>query len=468
MPDPSILLSFQLPENEPGRLDKSYNANKSLSNVERPRLYSGEGLVLEEDDLELDLGEDPVDPKNERSIEIPRRDSGVLGTDVSLGDDNLNLMNDDLNIDLRDDPASMIDIGLEKQTSVGLGEISMGDVGSIDIRDRKDTADAPASSYVDWARRDNHSQTSSLSSLRSSVEPVFKNATDGTEGTYTNELQCHPVCLNPSRNNKKRKVLLTDADTMIQQNQIKAQQAEHSNILSPAKFLPRDSTLLSLMHMQTNGNFVSNVLNDGRSRGWAPELRRVFSVEVIRRAGLKRKRNHGIALADGVIMHDKIAQSDLVLAVHDENANGTNIVNVDEETKSETLPDNLRNESSFNDGHQALTTHDDIHLYEEGELEAETATSLTHYIADDIATGTKDAMRLFREKLGNVHSRPTNKQYSSMAFLHEILPERYTNRTEATKVFFEVLVLATKDILRVEQMTDKLGKSICIHEKDGL
>ena len=91
---------------------------------------------------------------------------------------------------------------------------------------------------------------------------------------------------------KRRRVLEADANTELGGSQIRAQQEDRSNILKAPTFLPRDPMLLALMNMQRSGGFVSNILGDGRSMGWAPELRGILSLEVVRRAGdLKRKRD---------------------------------------------------------------------------------------------------------------------------------------------------------------------------------
>jgi cohesin complex subunit SCC1 len=49
-----------------------------------------------------------------------------------------------------------------------------------------------------------------------------------------------------------------------------------------------------------------------------------------------------------------------------------------------------------------------------------------------------------------------------------MLPETRTSRKDATKMFFEVLVLATKDAIKVEQPTNELGGPIRIRAKRGL
>jgi cohesin complex subunit SCC1 len=48
---------------------------------------------------------------------------------------------------------------------------------------------------------------------------------------------------------------------------------------------------MALLNMQKSGGFVSSILGDGRSQGWAPELRGILSLEVISRPAQKRKRD---------------------------------------------------------------------------------------------------------------------------------------------------------------------------------
>ncbi|KFY21915.1 hypothetical protein V493_07006 [Pseudogymnoascus sp. VKM F-4281 (FW-2241)] len=50
----------------------------------------------------------------------------------------------------------------------------------------------------------------------------------------------------------------------------------------------------------------------------------------------------------------------------------------------------------------------------------------------------------------------------------DLLPERGTSKADATKMFFEVLVLATKDAVKVEQTQGELGGPIRVRGKRGL
>lgn len=50
----------------------------------------------------------------------------------------------------------------------------------------------------------------------------------------------------------------------------------------------------------------------------------------------------------------------------------------------------------------------------------------------------------------------------------DLCPEATTSRADATKMFFETLVLATKDAIKVEQNADILGGEIKMRAKRGL
>lgn len=95
---------------------------------------------------------------------------------------------------------------------------------------------------------------------------------------------------------KRRKVLRQDVETELRNSQIKQQQQDRSAVTRAPTFLPQDPFLLQLIEAQRSGVFVSSILGEGQMLGMAPELRGVLSIEIIRKAGeKKRKRDSGIA-----------------------------------------------------------------------------------------------------------------------------------------------------------------------------
>jgi cohesin complex subunit SCC1 len=54
------------------------------------------------------------------------------------------------------------------------------------------------------------------------------------------------------------------------------------------------------------------------------------------------------------------------------------------------------------------------------------------------------------------------------AMFTDLCPEDRTSRQDATKMFFELLVLGTKDAIKVEQDSKELGLPIRVRGKRGL
>jgi cohesin complex subunit SCC1 len=88
------------------------------------------------------------------------------------------------------------------------------------------------------------------------------------------------------RSVKQRPLLRTDSSIEISRQQEKAQREDRSQILQPASQLPRDTMLLALLSEQKNRrSSFANVLEDKRCLRWAPELRGILSVDVVKRCG---------------------------------------------------------------------------------------------------------------------------------------------------------------------------------------
>jgi cohesin complex subunit SCC1 len=248
---------------------------------------------------------------------------------------------------------------------------------------------------------------------------------------------------------KRQKLLALDKEVAISSSNFKNQQNDRSSILKPASFLPRDPVLLTLMTRQQNGDFVSSVFGEDRGRGWAPELRGMLSLESAKKAGeLKRKRDSGISDMD-------VAAADVpALELGDEEA----IAPMDEGIALDTTL-NQRSEIQFpgDDDEQ-------LHL-SEGEMEPMEELDDTIYPVDTepVSMGTKHAVHILREKLGD----SATSQKKSVLF-QDLLPEQRSSKADATKMFFETLVLATKDAVKVEQSAKSIGGPLKIHGKPAL
>ena len=275
---------------------------------------------------------------------------------------------------------------------------------------------------------------------------------------------------------KKRKVLQADSDTMLSSTQIKQQQADRSAILKPASFLSRDPTVFSLLSMQKNGGFVSGIMGDARAKGWAPELRGILSIEMVRQSGeLKRKRGSSIANVSGNEPNADVGDT-LRLEIPD-----------DETLKALGQGGPARTDAAVHDVSEVYLPADDGILLanndiggsasEDDEEESsharerfdETTAPLLHPSEQGaISQGTKHAVHLLRDRFGSsTGSSPAHQKIAQMLF-QDLLPERMTSKADVTKMFFEVLVLATKDAVKIEQADNEIGSAIRIRAKRGL
>jgi cohesin complex subunit SCC1 len=265
---------------------------------------------------------------------------------------------------------------------------------------------------------------------------------------------------------KRRKVIIQDAETMISTTQLREQQTNREKILKQATFLPRDPLLMALLNMQKSGGFVSSILGDGRSQGWAPELRGILSLELVSRPS-KRKRDNAIGGLEqtedeAAVETEKTPQ--LEFDQDEPTLEGVGLdlgegVTVPEDDEIIHLPSDIgaRPEEEEEVFSPIADNFDDttIPLYHPAE-------------SGPISLGTKHAVHLLREQFGpEAEESEAIRQKNTIVF-QELLPEAQTSRADATKMFFEVLVLATKDAIKVEQPGTDLGGPLRIRAKRGL
>ena len=280
---------------------------------------------------------------------------------------------------------------------------------------------------------------------------------------------------------KRRKIIQTDSETMLSSAQIKQQQADRSAILKPASYLSRDPMLLNLMNMQKNGDFVSSIMGEGRAKGWAPELRGILSIEVVRKSGeLKRKRDDGVVdvgedeaqVGVGNMPPLEIPEDDTFGAA----GGGLGLVTGDDVAAREPsalvdLPADDFFLPAHEDGGAGMIGRED----DEADYEAardqfdDTTAPLLHPMEQGaVSQGTKHAVHLLRDRFGSSTDRSPSQQKNANILFQQLLPEATTSKADATKMFFEVLVLATKDAVKVEQADDTLSGPLRIRAKRGL
>lgn len=432
--------------------DFSVERGRGMRPEERLPLFDEDDMNVELD-LDLDLDDEPtVDDTRKGLPPMLSADEYAGNIDRDTTDAPLNMGNNDITRpprssevpSLEDDQGNNADrlLPLEDDPIVPFDDNVGPDGGDTRIRG------------------DSHSP---LSSARSSVIRNFNEPTLGLE-----EEEEEPSVRAPQRA-KRRKIIQADRETVLSSAVIRAQQEDRSAILKPESFLPRDPFLLNLMVMQRNGGFVSSVMRGGGHKGMAPELQGLLSIDNVRKSSeLKRKRDSGVsdmgsddsALQLQIPDEPDLTDEGLAMPAGDDetNLNGGTMIDL---PPADDLP-------IVNEGIPAIED-DDMNPNDNFDY---TEAPLLHPIEQGpVSLGTQHAVHLLRDRFGVQPSpskgSPSQPKKASVLF-QDMLPERSTSKADATKMFFEVLVLATKDAVKVEQSHDDLGGPLRIRGKRGL
>lgn len=410
-------------------------------------------------DLDLDLGLD-----DGPSIELGRKapPPRTLEDDL-MGDENKFPTDLGYNDDTRSRLSSQVPSLIEDRDDVMPDNGSIlfddGDVFALPMDD-----DAAAHNFPTDRRLQRDSQ-SPLSSARSSVVRDF-------DATHILEEEEEASIRQAIHKAKKRKILQADSDTMLSSAQIKQQQADRTAILKPPSYLSRDPLLLHLMNMQKNGGFVSNIMGNERAKGWAPELRGILSIEVVRKSGeLKRKRDSGVADVE-----EDEAQVDMpqLEIPEDETFGGPNEspgLGGDVPARDQSVIDLPADDGYLggqDDGPGMGGREDEDYDAGRDNFDDTTAPQLHPIEQGAVSQGTKHAVHLLRDRFGSSADGSPSQQKKANVLFQDLLPEKSTTKADATKMFFEVLVLATKDAVKVEQADKELGSALRIRAKRGL
>ncbi|KAJ9621496.1 sister chromatid cohesion protein 1 [Taxawa tesnikishii (nom. ined.)] len=443
--DPDLLLSEagrRAPTEDPTLLD--WGTSQILQHSVDTHRAQDDTMGLMEDDLGIDIGEpDITEPADvtERSIEAGRRAEAAR---ADLRDESM-LYQDDLPIDLGyDEPTVTRETDIapipEEELHVG-DDVEMGGMDDFNLGIEESNMSAIARAEERQQR-----QRDTASPL-SEIDPEQERELEQTFYLDQQAAQEEDETMAQAQQRvKRRRVLHADATTELHNSQIKAQQEDRSKILRAPTFLPRDPVLLALMQMQKSGGFVSSILGDGRSLGWAPELRGVLSLEVVRRAGeLKRKRDSGLPALDIP------ADEPLPSPTAEPGAPGVTTSPAPEEQEFEiggepTIPDITIEPVAPEDEAAAAPTEDEP--YSPG--------------GAPLSPG------------GPGFDETTLPSRQQSVLFTDLCPEATTSKQDATKMFFEILVLGTKDAIKVEQNAGvaaadmRLAGDIRIRGKRGL
>ena len=85
-----------------------------------------------------------------------------------------------------------------------------------------------------------------------------------------------------------------------------------------------------------------------------------------------------------------------------------------------------------------------------------------------VSIATKHAVHILRDLFGSESASSADKRKQTSVVFQDLLPEEKTTKADATKMFFECLVLATKDAIKVDQPEGNLGGPIRVRGKRGL
>lgn len=402
------------------------------------RLASQEPARLEDHTLlDLDLGEDDIPLGNDTSIEVGRDAPAMRPVEEDLFSEEGKLNDVDLNLDLGEDDAPLGDMDLGDDSHDNIDRFLMPDdpmdlgEGDLDMPQVEPEVEAqsPQPSVTD----------------RFATPPA--DAAHGEEETVPDERDA----AQETQRAKRRRIIGHDVDTQLSTSSMKKHQDDHEDILKPVSFLPRDPVLLTLMQMQKNGDFVSSVLGQDRGRGWAPELRDMLSFDTVRKAGeLKRKRDSGVS---------------------DMDIDTANVPALDLGDEESALNDDegIGLDTSLQQQQIEFGVDDDDHSDDQGLLADDFDDTINHPTeSGPVSLGTKHAVHLLRERFGGAQAaEPPTPQKKGVSF-QSLCPEKDTTKADATKMFFETLVLATKDAIKVEQGHNNIGGPLRIKAKRGL
>ncbi|XDG07029.1 hypothetical protein ABKA04_006644 [Annulohypoxylon sp. FPYF3050] len=451
------------PSNRDINLQEDFNNSQFLYD---DKMDEDNVALAPNDDLELDLdfGMDIDErPRGDKSIEMGRDAPAARG----IEDDIFSQMDDmaPLGKGLDREPSLNLDFGDDNvRIADGDGDIQMDDDFQFNIGDQSAAPEMGGAPGLERARI----SESPLSDIDENI------ARDVEEWTRLNNTSIYepgqepeePEPL-PQKKSKKRKVFGLDPATQLTSAHIKEQQQNHENILKTPSFISRDPYFLALVEQKNSGSFASVIMGDGRSKAWAPELRGLLSLDSIRPINdLKRKRDSGVA---------DVGEEE------EQGASKSPRLELGEDDDGLVIPDaGLGERSVAADGtileipaDETVIQHDDddIHQPREGSpMPAfdETTAPIVHPAdSGPVSMGTKHAVHVLRDLFGDEAATSDEKRKKSVVF-QDLLPEARTTKADATKMFFECLVLATKDAIKVEQKEGALGGPIRVRGKRGL
>lgn len=426
-------------------------------------LIPGDEPLYNDDDLNLDFGDRDEMEMNETTVSINvgrNAPSPTHGAEELFGEEGLLHDDDDLHLDLGED-VPMMD---EPELPVGDDEAipAMGNDEPLAFGDDETLQLRQAASGEERLRESESPLSEAGSEVLRELDRTFQNV---------DLEEVEEVVVQQRQRSRKQKPLAPDVETVLHNKQIKAQAEDRTKILKAPSFLPRDPLLLNLLNMQKNGDFVLDAMNDGRSRNWAPELQGLLSFETVTKSGqLKRKRDSGV----GGLSEDEHSEKSPRLEQADDEVEDEG-VQIEEPSIGMTVGMSADDSAQtlVSEGGPALEDvipgEDEEGIFGGDDTFDDTTMPLVHPAdSGPVSLGTKHAVHILRDRLGDTGGVHPSSPARKSVLLQELVPEGKTTKEDATKMFFEVLVLATKDAIKVEQGDKAIGLPLRIRAKRGL
>ncbi|KAI5778588.1 Rec8 like protein-domain-containing protein [Geopyxis carbonaria] len=499
LPDPTLDLGdLDMGDDLPLGLDPKHTARGKITLDDDETLYIDSqprgtiGDLIMEPELDLDLGEDIGIGKSTRGKDFSELLSDVeIGRDApmerSMGADFFNDSNlSDLGLEepskarierprfeLEDDIDLGINLGDDDMGGLG-GDFGLGGEGDTTIQPLGEKTPVPEEAPVPMdmeiegeqpEQAERERSDSPLSSVRSSVERQISTRVeehigepDVTFAAEADRMESEEMDDLPGRaTTTRRRKLMIDSVTEIKAKQIKHQQEDRSRILREPSFLARDPRMLALMSIATNGTIAHTIF---RPRTINVDLANLLSPEfVARMAATKLKRDAGHLEDDEEVevgrarkqprleIPEEIPEEE-AMAEADQQLDEPSAEILEMETLGDvSMPQFGDDEPQFDMPIREGTGSPQPEIQAQGE-ESVIADILAETLPPAppaaISRETRNAVHVLREQF----SEPSPKK---TVVFQELLPENTTTRIDATKLFFEVLVLATKDALTVKQ-----------------
>ncbi|KAK6540649.1 sister chromatid cohesion protein 1 [Orbilia ellipsospora] len=289
------------------------------------------------------------------------------------------------------------------------------------------------------------------------VEPVRNlDISDFDPLRLESEMEIEAPPPSKSRSAARKKKVPFDATTEMKTKQIKAQQEDRTRILKDPLFLHRDPAMLTLMSLQMNNGFANSIFYP---KNVHPDVAKLLSPEFVKEmTDRKRKRALEAEAPDTEaagspsrksprleIPEDEEEQADISARAPDLTADGEEIHldGADEfEYNAPGIDDSLDCGLGFEPHHEQ--TLEDLPEEPQAEIVSQATTHAVHLLREK-----------FTEPVGRTgRSNVSQSQTKEEVIFGQMFPKNQTTRIDATKMFFEILVLATKDAIAVKQGED--------------